>query len=106
MGCAPQPLAFVVILRGIVAHERSPEAWSSRDALGIGTSRNATTRVREPFDGLVPAGFQVIESDGRGSLRLNPQIVLESVDWDALTQHPDPDVARVALERRKRRADR
>ena len=98
--------AFVVVLRGIVAHERSPEAWSSRDGLGISTSRSATTRVRELFDGLVPADFQVIESDGRGSLRLNPQIRVETIDWDALAQHPDPDVARVALDRRKRRVDR
>jgi CheY-like chemotaxis protein len=101
-----QDARFAVLLRCLVARERSPEAWSSREALGIARSRNATTYIREAFDGLVPDGFQAIEGDRRGNVRLNPEIVVERVDWDVLAEHPDPSVARVALERRKRRDGR
>ncbi len=104
--CEMKDLPFLVVLRCAAARERSPEAWSSREALGIAASRNATTYVREAFAGFVAEGFQVIESDGRGSLRLNPRIVVERIDWDVLAEHPDPGVARVAIERRKRRSER
>ncbi len=94
---------FRVVLRGLVARERSAEGWSSREAMGIGRSRNATTYIRKTFEGLAPDGFEVIESDGHGNVRLNPEIVVERVGWDALSEHPDPGVVRIALEQKKRR---
>ena len=57
----------VAILRCIVVRERDLEAWSSRDALGIGANRAATTLIREPFEGLVPDGFVVLEGDRAGT---------------------------------------
>jgi hypothetical protein len=101
-----QDSRFLALLRFVVARSRDLEAWSSREALGIATSRNVTTYIREAFDGLVPEDFEVIEGDRRGNVRLNPQIVVEPVLWDALAQHPDPGVARVAMEQQKRRDGR
>jgi CheY-like chemotaxis protein len=94
------------LLRCIVARDRGLDVWTARAALGVGESRAETTRLREPFEGLAPAGFDVIETDRRGSLRLNPAVVVERVDWDVLFEHPDPGVARVASERRKRQGGR
>ena len=97
-----QDATFSVLLRFIVAHERGRGVYSSREALGFGKSRNATSRVRETFEGLVPEGFEVIEGDRRGGFRLNPEIEVEAVDWGGLEGHPDPGVRRIAGERRKR----
>jgi hypothetical protein len=98
-----QDSRLAILLRCIVARDRSLEAWSSRDALGIGESRSATTQLRQAFEGLVPPGFEVLEGDRRGSFRLNPAVIVESVDFDALAEHPDPGVVRVVQERRRRR---
>ncbi len=99
-----QHSCFAVLARSVVARERAIDAWSSRSALGLGESRSATSRLREPFEGLAPEGFEVFEGDRKGSFRLNPRVVVAEVDWDALAEHPDPGVARVAAEQRKRRA--
>jgi hypothetical protein len=93
---------FIVVLRRMVAREREAGGWSSRDALGIGANRAATTLIRETFANLVPAGFEVLEGDRRGNFRLSPDVVVEAIDWDALAAHPDAGVQRVAVERRKR----
>jgi CheY-like chemotaxis protein len=98
-----QDSRFAILLRCAVAHLRSAGTWTGRDALGIGSSRSATTQIRQTFDGLVPEGFEVLEGDGRGSVRLNPAIVLEPVDFEALAKHPDPAVARIAQDQTKRR---
>jgi CheY-like chemotaxis protein len=97
-----QDSKYVVVLRCIAAREREIAAWSSRDALGIGGNRAATTLIREAFAGLVPDGFEILEGDRRGNFRLNPSVVVTRVNWEALALHPDPSVQRVAVERRKR----
>ena len=98
-----QDSRLAILLRCIVARDRSLEAWSSRVALGIGESRSATTQLRQTFEGLVPPDFEVLQGDRRGNFRLNPAVVVEAVDFDALAEHPDPGVVRVVQERRRRR---
>jgi CheY-like chemotaxis protein len=97
-----QDSKFAIVLRAIVAREQTKDGWSSADALGIGANRAATTHVREPFKGLVPAGFNVLQGDRHGSFRLNPLVFVVNVDWGALEKHPDPAVHRIVVERRKR----
>jgi DNA-binding response OmpR family regulator len=93
---------FVVLLHLVAVHKRAAGLWEARDALGFGRSRNAPSRVREAFDGLVPEDFEVIEGDRRGQFRLNPAIVVEPVAWDALLSHPDVEVRKIAAEMRKK----
>jgi DNA-binding response OmpR family regulator len=99
-----QESAFVSLLRAIVARERWPDAWSTRASLYIGGSRNATTRIREPFKGLVPDGFDVLESDHLGRFRLSPAVVIEKVDWAAMVEHPNVQIRKIAREQKDRLA--
>jgi CheY-like chemotaxis protein len=96
--------AMVPLLRAIVLRERSPGAWSAREALYMSKSNNATTRINQPFRGLVPDGFLVLESDGGGSFRLNPAVVVEQIDWAALAESANAQIRKLAKEQRERRA--
>ncbi len=98
-----QDSKFVVLVRLVLAHERARGTWSDRSQIGVGDSHNATTQLREVFAGLVPEGFKTIESDGRGNVRLNPDVLVEGIDLEALTEHPDAAVKRVVLEEKRRR---
>jgi CheY-like chemotaxis protein len=99
-----QDSKLLVVRRGIAARGSDDviDGWASRAALGLGTSRSAGTHVREAFAGLVPAGFEVLEADKRGNCRLNPEIVVETIDWSALAEHPDGAIKRLAVEMKKR----
>lgn len=88
-----------MILRLVVAHQRSARAFSSRDALGM-AARNATSRVREAFDGLVPADFDVLQGDNGGAFRLSTEIVVAPIDWKVLEEHPHAGVQKIAREQR------
>ncbi len=93
---------FVILLRLVVAREKSAEGWASREELGLERgNRDATTRIRAIFEGLVGEGVNPIEGDGRGQFRLNLGIEVERVEWGALRGHPSAAVRRVA-ERRGR----
>jgi CheY-like chemotaxis protein len=97
-----QDAKFVVLLRLVAAREKSAEGWASRDELGLESgNRDATTRIREVFEGLVPEGVNPVEGDGRGEFRLNLGIAVERVEWEALKGHPSLAVKKVA-ERRTR----
>jgi hypothetical protein len=85
---------LVILLRLAIAHDRAPGTWSDR---------NATIQLREVFAGLVPEGLEAIEGDGRGNVRLNPAVVVERIEIDALAEHADPAVKRVATEEKRRR---
>jgi hypothetical protein len=60
--------------------------------------RDETTisRVRACLRGLLPEGEEVIEKNGYGGYRLNPSVVIERIDWEALARHPDPEVQKLA----------
>jgi CheY-like chemotaxis protein len=104
--CEIQDRPFVSLFRCVAARSRGIDSWSTRDALGLPSRGNGTTRIRNAFEPLVPKGFEVVESDLRGNLRLNPAIVVERLDLDALALHPDPGVVRIAVEQRKNRGAR
>ncbi len=74
------------------------ESWGERTVLGIGTSRSAASRLREPFEGLVPDDFQVLEFDRRQRFRWNPLVVVERIDWEVLAVHSDAPVRKLAAE--------
>ena len=95
-----QDAKFVVLLRLVVAREKRAEGWASREELGLESgNRDATTRIRGIFEGLVPEGFNPVEGDGRGQFRLNLGIAVERVEWGALRGHPSAGVKRVAEKR-------
>jgi CheY-like chemotaxis protein len=104
--CDLQDRNFLIVLRAIVARGHDKAGWAARTALGIGEDRAVTTRIREAFRDLVPAGFVILEGDRRGNFRLNPDAVVERVDWEALERHPDAGVQKVAVEQRKRVVER
>jgi hypothetical protein len=97
-----QDSKFVVLLRAVLAREGSLEGWSSGDALGLGTSRSTASAVGAAFAGHMPPRKAVLERDRRGNHRLNPLIVVARIAWDALAEHPDVRVRKLAIERRKR----
>ena len=71
----------------------------SKAALGIARNPAMPSRLRQAFDGSVPAGFHIVETDKSGRLRLNPAVVVGKVDWAALERHADEAVVKVAKER-------
>ncbi len=87
---------FILLLRLIDAHLRTPGAWSTRQELGIGRSPEIPSRIREAFEGVFPEGFELMESDRAGKLRLNPEVGIGRIDWKALAGHPNAGVQRVA----------
>jgi len=97
-----QDAKFVVFLRLVVALIREAGAWCARHDLGIAYSREVVSRIRAAFQGLVPEGFEIIEGDGNGSFRLNPAIVVESLDWVALGKHGYDGVREMAEEELRR----
>ncbi len=96
-----QDSKFVVLLRLVVAREKSRLGWGSREELGLVGKRNVTTAVREVFEGALPEGVNAVEGDGRGEFRLNLGIEVVRVTWGALREHPSVEVRKVA-ERRGR----
>jgi hypothetical protein len=89
--------AFVPLLRVIAVHLRSPGMYSPKEYLRISPTNNATSRIREPFRGVVPADFEVLERAG-GGYRLNPAIVVEHVGWKVLAEDPNPQIKKLAKE--------
>jgi hypothetical protein len=94
-----QDSAFLVFVRYLVFFLRSPGSWATKSDLGIANSGWMTSRVRCAFKKAVPAGFQLIESDGRERFRLNPEVVVAQADWAALDEHPEPAVRTAAAQR-------
>ena len=96
-----QDSKLVALLRLVVAREKNPLGWGSREELGLVGKRNVTTAVREVFEGALADGVNAVEGDGRGEFRLNLGIEVERVNWGGLRGHPSFEVRKVA-ERRGR----
>jgi DNA-binding response OmpR family regulator len=94
---------YLVLLRLAAVHARAPGRYVDKTALGIARSPETPSRIRQAFAGLVPAGFDVLEGDKKGSFRLNPAVVLAPIDWAALEEHPHDGVRKLAKEERRRR---
>lgn len=93
-----QDAKFVSFLRLVVAHQREPGSWSTKTALGWTRDRWIPSRIREAFKGAVPEGFEIVEGDGHARYRLNPAVVVESVDWKVLAGHAEVGVVKIARE--------
>jgi len=91
---------LAVLLKLVVVRERSADAWSTREALGLVGNRYTTSRLRASLAPALPEGFEMIEGDRRGLFRLNPAVVVERVAWEVLREHPEGRVRKV-VERRK-----
>jgi len=91
---------LAVLLKLAAVHQRAPDVWSSREALGLIGNRYTVTRLRESLAVALPEGFEMIEGDRRGLFRLNPAVVVERVAWEVLKEHPEARVRKV-VERRK-----
>jgi CheY-like chemotaxis protein len=98
-----QDSKFVILLRAVVAHERSAGSWSDRYDLGIGDDRGMVTHLRNELKEVVPEGFQVLEAGGGKQYRLNPEIVVEGTKWEKLVEHPSAVVRKIAVEMVKRK---
>ena len=96
----------MILLRAVVAHERSAGSWSDRYDLGIGDDRGMVTHLRNEFKEVAPEGFAVIEAGGGKQYRLNPAIVVEGTKWEKLVEHPSAVVRKIAVEMVKRKGRR
>ena len=93
-----QDALFVVFLNMVCAHLKSPGAWTSAAKLGMARNDKAASRIRAALKGLVPAGFEIVETQKTVGFRLNPAVVVEGVEWGALREHGQAGVRRVAGE--------
>ncbi len=96
--CELQDAKFLVFLRLVAAHVRAPEGWVSKLALNMARSPETPHRIRQAFAKAVPAGFDIVEGDKSGRLRLNPAVVVGSVDWRALENHANDAIKKLAKE--------
>ena len=83
----------------VAAHLASPGAWSAAARVGLSRKAYAPHRIRKAFEDLLPDGFEVIEANKTGEFRLNPRIAIGAVAWEALVDHPEVEVQKVARER-------
>jgi hypothetical protein len=89
----------LVFLRLVAAHVRAPETWFLKTALNLTRSLETPHRIRQAFAKAVPAGFDIVEGDKSGRLRLNPAGVVGAVDWKALEHHANDAIKKLAKER-------
>jgi CheY-like chemotaxis protein len=89
---------FHPFLRLSAMSMRNPEAWDHRVDLWIPPGRSATNRLREPFEGLVPDDFEVLESGHNERFRWNPLIHVDRIGWEVLAVHSDARVRKLAAE--------
>jgi DNA-binding response OmpR family regulator len=100
-----QDAHFLFLLRVVMAGLRKRVEWATHHELGIDRKPEVPSRVRSAFAELVPAGFEVVESDRDGRYRLNPRVVVERIDWATLEQHSNAMVQKMATEKRDARGD-
>ncbi len=93
-----QDMLFVVFLHMVAAHLRDPEAWTSAAKLGMARNDKATTRIRAALKELLPAEFEIVETQKTVGFRLNPGVVIARVDWEALAGHGQAAVRKIAGE--------
>ena len=96
---AIQDLKFFILLKLILAHERSHALWLDRHDLNVPRGPSEVSRVRKPLVGLLPPGMQVIEEDGHARYRLNPKIGRIEVAWEKLEKHPHDLVKALVAEK-------
>jgi DNA-binding response OmpR family regulator len=92
------PRKFLPFLRLSAMSMKNPEAWEHRSLLGLGAGRSAAHRLREPFEGLVPDDFEVLEWGRNEYFRWNPLIHVDRIDWEVLAVHSDAPVRKLAAE--------
>jgi CheY-like chemotaxis protein len=91
---------FVSLMRLVVARIDAPGSWLAMQTMGIGHAPETASRIGRELRGLLPKGERIVQtSDGR--LRLNQKISVE-VRWEALLNHPDAVVQKMARERCKK----
>jgi CheY-like chemotaxis protein len=96
-----QDAKFVALVRMVVARLDAPGSWLGKQAMGIGHAPETPSRIRKELRGLLPDGEEVVETDKGGRVRLNPKVAVE-VRWDALLDHPEAVVQKLARERCKK----
>jgi DNA-binding response OmpR family regulator len=96
--CELQDAKFLVFLRLVAARDRAPDAWVAKQDLKIARNPEMPHRLRLAFATTVPAGFLIVEGDKSGRLRLNPAVVVGSVDWKALESHANEAIKKLAKE--------
>ena len=92
-----------VLVSLILLQTTSPGAWAGKTGLAMARKRYAPSRIRKTFEGLVPEGFEIVQYTAGGEFRLNPNVVVENVEWEALVDHPELEVQKVAREQVRRR---
>jgi CheY-like chemotaxis protein len=89
---------FLFFLRLVLEALRAPGSWHTLADLGFASNVVLPSRLRAAFAPVVPEGLDVLEKTGLDRYRLNPQVVVEHVDWRVLEADADQTVARVARE--------
>jgi hypothetical protein len=89
---------FLFFLRLVLEALRARGSWHTIADLGFASNVVLPSRVRAAFAPLVPEAFDVLEKTGLDRYRLNPEVVVEHVEWRVLEADADQTVARVARE--------
>ena len=87
---------FIFFLRLVAAHFLKPGSYSGRRELGIARSQEIPTRIREACGTALPPGFNIIESDTDGRVRLNPGVTLGDIAWKTLAELGPEEIREIA----------
>ena len=91
-----QDSRFALIIRLIAARANDPQGWATYHEAGIPKARGPVSKTCGDFAPFVPKGFRVIRIDRRGKCRLNPEVIVERVDWEMVLAHPLEAIRKIA----------
>jgi DNA-binding response OmpR family regulator len=97
--CEMEDAIFRFLVRLVANHLRAPDTYMTRAELGIGDQRHLVTDLHKALKDAIPHRYKVVEGDRQRRYRLNPEVLVEHVDWAKLGEtHPDEAVKRLARE--------
>ncbi len=91
-----QDAFFTVLLYLVAGALRSRGTWMPAEKTGVSQNYRAPSRIRADLRALLPAGFEIIETQRLVGFRLNPEVVIAEVNWEALQQHVQPAIRKIA----------
>lgn len=98
-----QDAHLLFLLKLVAAHQAAPGQWAARHGLGAAaTSPETPARTVAALREVVPAGFDLVESDRRGQYRWNPKATVV-VDWGAYSNDGHAGVKKLAKEQARKR---
>lgn len=97
--------SFVILMHLLVARAKDDKGWVHKSELGASSDQGwkGVSRLRDETAPHLPKKTDLTENDKSGYYRLNPEVAVEKIDFDALEAHWDGRIKKLAAELRKPR---